>query len=225
MRKRTVLFHTRHPLGGGFILPLLRGTKQRRPQDRDWPEKKDSGRKDKTMLDWLKAILGDSYTEEIDKQVSAEIGKGFVARTDFNAKNEELKTANTTIQSLRDAAKDYEGVDVAGLRQQLTTLQGKYDTDLAALRRDSAIDLALAGSKARNAKAARALLDLDKVTYQDGKLSGLEEQVTQLQKDSPWLFSPGATADTGGEHGQGGSAERDGVAAAFQRLNPGLKLN
>ena len=36
------------------------------------------------MLEWLKTILGDHYTEDIDKQISAEIGKGFVARADFN---------------------------------------------------------------------------------------------------------------------------------------------
>ena len=31
-------------------------------------------------LEWLKGILGDKYTEDIDKQVSAEIGKAFVLR-------------------------------------------------------------------------------------------------------------------------------------------------
>lgn len=36
------------------------------------------------MLEWLKTILGDAYTEEIDKKVSEEIGKNFVARADFN---------------------------------------------------------------------------------------------------------------------------------------------
>ena len=44
------------------------------------------------MLEWLKEILGDSYTEEIDSKVSAEIGKGFVSRADFNTKNDEVKT-------------------------------------------------------------------------------------------------------------------------------------
>ena len=32
------------------------------------------------MLDWLKPILGDAYTEEIDSKIAAESGKGFVAR-------------------------------------------------------------------------------------------------------------------------------------------------
>ena len=37
-------------------------------------------------------IRDSHYTEDIDKQISAEIGKGFVARADFNSKNDELKT-------------------------------------------------------------------------------------------------------------------------------------
>lgn len=39
------------------------------------------------MLEWLKTVLGDAYTPEIDTAVSQEIGKGFVARTDFNCKD------------------------------------------------------------------------------------------------------------------------------------------
>ena len=41
-------------------------------------------------LEWLKPILGDGYTEEIDKAVSEQIGKGFVARADFNELKESL---------------------------------------------------------------------------------------------------------------------------------------
>ena len=42
-------------------------------------------------LEWLKTVLGDAYTEDIDKSVSAEIGKGFVARSDYNALNKTKK--------------------------------------------------------------------------------------------------------------------------------------
>ncbi len=51
------------------------------------------------MLDWLKTILGDAYTEETDKKVSEEIGKNFVARSDFNTLNAEKK-------NLADAVKE-----------------------------------------------------------------------------------------------------------------------
>ena len=63
------------------------------------------------MLDWLKGILGEVYTKEIEEKVEAEIGKGFVARADFNAKNEELKQAKemnkthgTQLEGLKAAA-------------------------------------------------------------------------------------------------------------------------
>ena len=37
-------------------------------------------------LDWLKPILGDTYSDELDGKISAEIGKHFVSREDFNTK-------------------------------------------------------------------------------------------------------------------------------------------
>ncbi len=37
-------------------------------------------------LDWLKPILGDTYSDELDGKISAEIGKHFVSREDFNVK-------------------------------------------------------------------------------------------------------------------------------------------
>ena len=47
------------------------------------------------MLEWLKTVLGEAYTDDIEKKVSDEIGKNFVARADFNAKLEEIKTLHT----------------------------------------------------------------------------------------------------------------------------------
>ena len=46
-------------------------------------------------FDWLKTLLGDAYTEDIDKTVATEIGKRFTAKADFEAKSTELKNANT----------------------------------------------------------------------------------------------------------------------------------
>ena len=43
------------------------------------------------MLVWLKEILGDLYTDEIDSSVSKKIGENFVSKADFNEKNEAVK--------------------------------------------------------------------------------------------------------------------------------------
>lgn len=53
------------------------------------------------MLEWLKTVLGDAYTPEIDTAVSQEIGKGFVARTDFNAKTAKVTELETEVKQLR----------------------------------------------------------------------------------------------------------------------------
>lgn len=54
------------------------------------------------MLEWLKTVLGDAYTPEIDTAVSQEIGKGFVARTDFNTKTAKVTELETEVKQLRE---------------------------------------------------------------------------------------------------------------------------
>ena len=50
----------------------------------DRPDKKDGSRKESDMkLQWIKDILGDAYTEELDAKVSAALGERFVSRADF----------------------------------------------------------------------------------------------------------------------------------------------
>ena len=141
----------------------------------------------------------------------------------------ELAAAKKTIKELQDAAKAFDGADVGDLKKQLGDLKAKYDADMAAMRRDNAIELALAGCRAKNSKAARALLDLDAIKLDGDKLLGMDEQLESLRKENPWLFDEdkpsGMQVNTGGEHGTGGSAEEDGVSAAFEALNPGMNLN
>lgn len=141
----------------------------------------------------------------------------------------ELAAAKKTIKELQDAAKAFDGANAGDLKKQLSDLQTKYDADMAAMRRDNAIELALAGCRAKNSKAARALLDLDAIKLDGDKLLGMDEQLESLRKENPWLFdedkSSGMQVNTGGEHGTGGSAEEDGVSAAFEALNPGMNLN
>ena len=65
------------------------------------------------MLDWLKSILGDTYTEEIDKKISAEIGKGFVARTDFNDLSAAKKKPEDDVKARDKQLEDLSKFEVA----------------------------------------------------------------------------------------------------------------
>ena len=76
------------------------------------------------MLSWLKDILGDNYTEDIEKKISQEIGKNFVSKADFNAKNDALKSLETQVRerdTQLETLKKSTG-DAAALQEQIATL-------------------------------------------------------------------------------------------------------
>lgn len=148
-------------------------------------------------LEWLKMILGDTYTEDIDKKVSDEIGKGFVARADFNALNEtkkaldgQIKDRDKQLETLKKSSGDNEA-----LKQQITELQtanetakSEYEANLKKITLDSKLETALLGARAKNTKAVRALLDESKISLDGDNVLGLDTQIEALKKDSAYLF-------------------------------------
>lgn len=111
----------------------------------------------------------------------------------------------------------------------LDALQRKYEADTAALQEqisraqfDGLLGTALAGSHVRSDKAARALLDLDKIKVEDGRLVGFDDQLADLRKNAAFLFEPEQA--WGQDHGSDPRAAT-GVEAAFAKINPDIKLD
>lgn len=149
------------------------------------------------MLDWLKTILGDAYSEDIDSKVSAEIGKAFVSRPDFNAKNDAVKALESQISERDKQLKSFEklATDNEYLKKQIISAQEanktaktEYDVTLKKVTLNSRIEAALMGAKARDVKAARALLDESKISLDGENVLGLNNQLDALRKDKAWLF-------------------------------------
>jgi hypothetical protein len=146
------------------------------------------------MLEWLKKILGEAYTDEIDKEVSAEIGKAFVARSDFNALNEEKKSLINQLSERDTQLEELKKIDAKSLQAEITRLQGenktaaeKYKADLEAVKLNAALDTAILSAKGKNAKAIKALLDVSKLKLkEDGSLEGLDLEA--LKTSDPYLF-------------------------------------
>lgn len=92
--------------------------------------------------------------------------------------------------------------DNQALKDQVAQLQAdnkkaaaEYESNLAQLRLDNAVNLALTGAKAKNPKAVRALLDLSKSKVgEDGTVEGLEAQIKAIQKSDAYLFDSGEPA-------------------------------
>lgn len=187
------------------------------------------------MLEWLKDILGEAYTEEIDKKVSEEIGKNFVARADFNTLNAEKKTLTETVaerdkqlQTLKDSVGDAEELktQINNLQTENANAAKNYKAEIERIKIDAAVDLALSAAKAKNVKAVKALLDLDKAELDaDGSVKGLTDQIKKLTEasDSKFMFESKETGgfsgfkpEEGGDPGTGGKLTKEG----FKKLSP-----
>ena len=146
------------------------------------------------MFDWMRDIVGDTYTNDMDSKVAAAIGKRFVAKADFDEKNEDLKKAQRAL-----AVRDGPGaVDVAALQAQIETLrsantatESKYKAELQRLQVDHVVERELTAAKARNLTAARALLSdfLEKAKLgEGGTVQGLTEEIQRLAQDETTSF-------------------------------------
>ena len=84
------------------------------------------------------------------------------------------------------------------LNGKLTAKQKEYDDlvkSYADKEKNTAINQSISNAKGKNAKAILALVDNDKITYKDGKLDGLEDQLKELQKSDAYLFDAPAKLD------------------------------
>lgn len=149
-------------------------------------------------MDFLKDVFGDkaiTYSElekalQNNKDVKlANLANGdYVDKGKYTAKENELIKANETIQQLQETVKKFDGVDVDALNEELKNMQEKYDLDIAAIKKDSAVSMALANAEARNIKAVKALLDMDAIVCEGEEIKGLSEQIEQIKKDNDYLF-------------------------------------
>ena len=184
------------------------------------------------MLEWLKTILGDRYTDEIDQKVSAEIGKGFVSKTDFNAAKAELKTARETIterDTQLETLKKSTG-DVDALKNQIIQLQkdnknaeAAHAAEMTRLRIDTAVEQALTAAGARNNTAVKALMtDFLKGAKlgEDGTVAGLSDAVKKLSEDTGTAFLFGGKSDKPLPGAVPAFPGRNGAAAGTQTDEP-----
>lgn len=144
-------------------------------------------------------LIALGLTEEQVSQVLEQF-KGYVPPERFNEINEAKKVAESAVaerdKQLNELKK---GVgDNEELKKQIETLQAenkatkeKYESDIQTMRINNAIDQALTGAGAKNLKAVRALLDLEKIKMDGEAVTGIEDQIKALTsaEDSKFLFN------------------------------------
>ena len=185
-------------------------------------------------LQWMKDILGDAYTDEMDAKVSAALGERFVARADFNEKTGKVKELETQVTQLNEGIKTRDkqledlkksAGDNAELQKQIDTLtqqnkdqKAAYDKELATVKLTAAVDAELTAAGSKNNIAVRAMLAdfLKDAKVVDGKVTSKENgetvtlgaKVEAMKKDAATDFmfgdAPKYSGWKPGENGDGG---------------------
>lgn len=179
-------------------------------------------------MDKLKALFGtEALTwEQLEEKLKdnkevklANLAAGsHISKGKYDELETKYNTANETIKGLKDTVAKFDGVDIEGLKKAATDWKNKYNTDLAAVKKDSAIDMALVNSKVKNPKIAKAALDLSVIKMDGENLIGLTEQLDNLKKSDAYLFEAETKPDdtnkggafvfnTGGDHSGGGNVD------------------
>ena len=175
--------------------------------------------------------VGDQpLSKEVIDAIMAENGRDIEAAkkpyADYDTMKTQLEEAQKTIKGL-------ESQDIEGARKAAKEWEEKYNkaiedhkAQLADMDFHKKLDGAISTAKGRNAKAIKALLDVETLKGSKNQDADIKAAVEALQKESGYLFeeegTPPPYAAGTGTGGVGGSA--DGVTAAFSALNPGLKI-
>jgi DNA repair exonuclease SbcCD ATPase subunit len=153
-------------------------------------------------MDWLKELLKKAGIEEgkldgVIADINKELPKYFIPKDKYNEVAEAKKKLEADIaerdnqlEQLKNAAGNSEE-----LKAQIEQLQAEnqkaaeeWQAKMAQMQLDFAIEKALAAAKAKNAKAVKALLDMEKVKLDGEQLLGLDDQLKELQKSDAYLF-------------------------------------
>ena len=155
--------------------------------------------------DFLKGL---NLSQEVIDKIMAENGKDIAA---------EQKKAEKITQE-RDSYK-----------LKAESLETQVNDANAEIQKFKDMDIA----KARNSKAVKALLDMDGLKLNDGKIIGLDEQLSQIKEENGFLFEsdePAPTIVKGTNGGSGGIGGKKPSEMTYSELcdymeqNPGAEI-
>lgn len=195
--------------------------------------------------EFLKSL---NLSQEVIDKIMAENGKDIAVerkkaekviqeRDSYKLKAESLETqvndANAEIQKFKDM--DIDGIKKAADDWKETAEKAKADADkqISQMKFDYALSAALTGAKAKNAKAVKALLDMDGLKFNDGKIVGLDEQLAQIKADNDYLFESDEPAPEFAKGTNGGSGSVGGKKPSemtytelcdYMAQNPGAEI-
>lgn len=142
---------------------------------------------------------------------------------------ESLETAQNTLKTFEGVdVKDLQG-KVAQLTADLETKDTEYQKKIADMEFNSVLDSALSASGARNAKAVKALLELDSLKSSKNQAEDIKKAIEDVKSENDFLFGsdePVNNAVRGTGNGGGGNRKMSlAEAMAYKNAHPETDVN
>ena len=186
--------------------------------------------------DFVKLGIDEELAKKCETASQEEL-KGFIPKARFDEVNTAKNTAEALVKE-RDAQletlKNSTG-DVDSLKQQISTLQADnkakdeaHAAEIKKLQREAVDNELLTSAKAKNSKAALALLDAIEDTVDiEGYRTKRSEQITALQKSADYLFEAKETKPKvkGAKAGEGSDDVPEITKEKFNKMSYKDRLN
>lgn len=190
-------------------------------------------------------LIALGLTEEQAKKVLDAV-KDYVPKTqlaEVERERDGLKATvterDTQLETLKKSSGDNETLQkqIADLQKANEDQQKAHEAEITQLRLDNAVEAAILAAGAKNVKAVRALMDIDKLRLEkDGTVTGLSDQIKAIQKSDAYMFAekqqqqqfkgfqPGASGDVKPDGKVDVSKMTYSEMVAYLEANPGAKI-
>lgn len=127
--------------------------------------------------------------EGLKTAVSKEVNKiTHKLETERDSYKESLETAQKTLDEFKDVdVKDLQS-KVGTLTETLKTKETEYQTKLADMEFNAVLDGAISASKAKNSKALKALLDVEKLKASKNQAEDIKSAIEAVKAENDFLF-------------------------------------
>jgi len=172
--------------------------------------------------DLIKLGLTEELADQIvvlhGKDIEAHKSKLATTQAELDGVKAQLTEAGVTIEGFKKL--DIEGVKKSAdeWKTKAEQVQAEAAKQIASLRFDHALDGALTGAKAKNAKAVKALLKADDLKLgEDGSIVGLKDQLEKIKSENDYLFENETPQPKIVMGGQSKSVLSDGLVDAARK--------
>lgn len=179
--------------------------------------------------------MGIEVPEDKKADFDKELAKNYKTVAEVQKKDEQINNLTGQLNTVNESLKKFDGVDVEGMKSQITKLTGDltaqqnaYNQKLSDMEFDHLLDGAITGAKGKNSKAIKALLDIDGLKKSTDRSKDIAAAVSKVKEENGYMFdteakpSPYASGTGTGAHGGKASKWKDPTIAAFA-AGAGLK--